>query len=64
MTVDEFCQRYGLARRTFEKWRARGLAPACLQPGGKRGWLFITSEAEAEWRRRYTAVAAATAAAG
>jgi hypothetical protein len=58
LTVTEFCQKYGLARRTYEKWKARGLAPAVLQPGGPRGWQLITAEAEAEWRRKHTAPAA------
>jgi hypothetical protein len=64
MTVDEFCQRYGLARRTFEKWRAKGIAPAVLQPAGPHGWLLITSEAEDAWKAKHTKLAAIIEAAG
>jgi hypothetical protein len=62
-TPDEFCQVYGIARRTFEKWKAKGLAPAVLQPGGPHGWQLITQESEDEWRRRHTTVAATISAA-
>jgi hypothetical protein len=63
LTVDEFCRKYGLARRTFEKWKHRGIAPQVLQPSGPHGWQIITRESEDEWRRRHTTVASAIQAA-
>lgn len=36
LTVDEFCQELGIARSTFDDWRAKGRAPRCLKlPNGK-----------------------------
>jgi hypothetical protein len=59
LTVNEFCEKYGVSRRTYEKWKAGGVGPSVLQPGGPHGWQLITAESEAEWRRRHTSVAAA-----
>lgn len=52
-SVDEFCDDYGISRRTFENWEARGVTPAIMQPvpGGRK---FITREAEEEWKLRHT----------
>ncbi|MFC4004884.1 helix-turn-helix transcriptional regulator [Prauserella oleivorans] len=36
MTVDEFCEEIGIARSTFDDWRAKGRAPQCIKlPNGK-----------------------------
>lgn len=36
LTVEEFCQDLGIARSTFDDWRAKGRAPACMKlPNGK-----------------------------
>jgi len=36
LTVDELCEELGIARSTFDDWRAKGRAPRCLKlPNGK-----------------------------
>lgn len=36
LTVDEFCDELGIARTTFDDWRAKGRAPTCLKlPSGR-----------------------------
>jgi predicted DNA-binding transcriptional regulator AlpA len=36
LTVEEFCTELGIARSTFDDWRAKGRAPKCLKlPNGK-----------------------------
>jgi len=63
-SVDEFCRAYGISRSTFENWRRCDppLGPVELQPipGGR---IIITEEAEAEWKKRHTAIAHAIEAA-
>jgi hypothetical protein len=56
-SIQEFCVSYGIGRSTFNNWRRKGLGPAVTQPvpGGR---VLITEEAEAEWKRRFTALAA------
>ncbi|SDO94326.1 transcriptional regulator, AlpA family [Actinopolyspora xinjiangensis] len=35
MTVAEFCEELGIARSTFDLWRAKGTAPRCIRlPNG------------------------------
>lgn len=57
ISIDEFCDSYGISRRTFDYWDARGAAPETTQPvpGGRR---FITREAEEEWKLAHRARAA------
>jgi hypothetical protein len=59
----EFCERYGISRKTFERWRRLGLGPAEVQPipGGR---IFISEQAEKEWLARHTAMAAVADATG
>ncbi|MFE3457418.1 helix-turn-helix transcriptional regulator [Nocardiopsis aegyptia] len=36
LTVDEFCEELGIARSTFNDWRAKGRAPKCAKlPNGQ-----------------------------
>ena len=36
LTVNEFCDEFGIARSTFYDWRAKGRAPKCLKlPNGE-----------------------------
>jgi predicted DNA-binding transcriptional regulator AlpA len=36
LTVNEFCEEFGIARSTFYDWRAKGRAPKCLKlPNGE-----------------------------
>ncbi|MFE0267253.1 helix-turn-helix transcriptional regulator [Nocardiopsis alba] len=36
LTVDEFCEDIGIARSTFNDWRAKGRGPKCAKlPSGK-----------------------------
>jgi hypothetical protein len=58
-TVAQFCADYHITRRTFEHWIARGIGPTILQPGGFRGRIVITAEAEEAWKRAHTAISAA-----
>jgi transposase-like protein len=62
-TIAEFCRAYDISEATFFNWRKRGLSPSLTQPipGGR---ALITPESEAAWKAKYTAVAAATDAAG
>jgi hypothetical protein len=62
-TVAEFCASYTISRRTFDNWKRKGIAPAVTQPAGPGGRQVITTEAEAEWKRRFTALVAAIEAA-
>lgn len=35
LTIAEFCEELGVARTTFDDWRAKGRAPACIRlPNG------------------------------
>jgi hypothetical protein len=56
-SIAEFCQAYGISRSTWNNWQKAGLGPAVTQPvpGGR---VLITAEAEDEWKRRHTAIAA------
>ncbi len=56
LTVDELCAELGIARSTFDDWRAKGRAPRCLKlPNGKLrirradydAWLDSCAEAAA-----------------
>jgi predicted site-specific integrase-resolvase len=59
----EFCERYGISRKTFERWRRLGLGPAEVQliPGGR---IFISEQAEKDWLAKRTAMAAVASATG
>jgi hypothetical protein len=57
LSPDQFCQRYGISRSTFEDWRRRGVGPAELQPLGRGGRIIITEQAEADWLAKRTAFA-------
>lgn len=36
LTVEDVCKELGIARSTFDDWRAKGRAPKCLKlPNGK-----------------------------
>jgi predicted DNA-binding transcriptional regulator AlpA len=36
LTVDDVCAELGIARSTFDDWRAKGRAPRCIKlPNGK-----------------------------
>ncbi|WP_028647273.1 AlpA family transcriptional regulator [Nocardiopsis sp. CNT312] len=36
LTVDDFCEELGIARSTFNDWRAKGRAPKCAKlPNGQ-----------------------------
>lgn len=52
-TVEQFCEDYGISRRTFENWEARGAAPEITQPvpGGRK---LITRESEEAWKQAHT----------
>jgi hypothetical protein len=63
-SISEFCRAYDIGRATFYNWKKLGLAPAVVQPAGPGGWQIITPEAEAAWKARHTALAAAIEAAG
>ena len=45
LTVDEVCTELKIGRRTFERWRALGIAPRASRPTGngplriRRSWL-------------------------
>ena len=54
-TVGGFCQRKGISRSTFNRWKRKGLAPDVVQPAGPGGKQTITPEAEDAWDLRYTA---------
>jgi hypothetical protein len=51
-TRQEWCALRGVAERTWYGWKSKGLTPATSQPGGPRGWEFISFESDAEWLRR------------
>jgi hypothetical protein len=57
-SIAEFCRSHGVSRRTFENWRAAGVAPALTQPipGGR---ILISEQAEQAWLLKYTEFAAA-----
>jgi hypothetical protein len=57
-SIAEFCRSYGISRSTWNNWQKKGIGPAVTQPAGPRGRVLITEEAEAEWKRRYTTLAA------
>ena len=54
MTVSEVCETLGIARSTWDKWRARRVAPACVvlpngsvrvRPSELADWLNTRQEA-------------------
>ena len=49
LTIDDFCKRNGLSRRTFFNLRAAGEGPAIMKVGGA---IRITFKSEKAWRRR------------
>lgn len=53
-SVAEFCDTYGITRRTFENWQVKGVAPAITQPipGGRK---LISQQSEEEWKLTHTA---------
>jgi hypothetical protein len=57
-SIDGFCQRHGISRRTYLNLRYRGKAPreAITGTGGR---VIITESAEAEWIAEREAEAAA-----
>jgi len=59
-TIREFCQAWDISEATFFLWRKGGRAPALTQPfpGGR---AMISPEAEADWKKKFTAVAQAPA---
>jgi hypothetical protein len=63
LSPGEFCAKYSVSRSTLESWRRKGLAPREVQPI-KGGRILITSEAEAEWLQKHTALAAVAEATG
>ncbi len=48
ITIREWCDRYGFSRRTFYRHLAKGIMP---KPVWWRGKLWITTKAEAAWRK-------------
>jgi hypothetical protein len=57
-SVAQFCDSYGITRRTLEHWIAKGIGPAILQPAGRYGRIVITQEAEDAWKAKHTKLAA------
>jgi hypothetical protein len=56
-SIVEFCQAWGISRRTYDNWQRKGLGPAVVQPGGPGGRAIITPQSEEAWARRHTAIA-------
>jgi len=57
LTVEEICRELKVARRTFDRWRAKGIGPRCERLGGhgplrtRRSWLeaWVESGNEPRW---------------
>jgi hypothetical protein len=49
-TIDQFCEKWGISRSTFNSWRKKKKTPAVLQPI-PGGLATITDEAEEIWQR-------------
>ena len=49
LTIDDFCKRNALSRRTFFNLQAAGQGPAIMKVGGN---VRITYKSERAWRRR------------
>jgi hypothetical protein len=49
-SIAGFCQRHGVSRATFWRWRKSGLAPKTLTVGGR---VIIPEEFEREWLIRH-----------
>ena len=51
-SIDGFCQRHRISRRTFYQLQAEGRGPRIMKVGTR---TLISREAAAEWRRRIEA---------
>lgn len=53
LSVDQFCERYGITKRWYFKLRDRGEGPAEVRIGARK--IRITEAAAAEWEAQHTA---------
>jgi hypothetical protein len=53
-SVPEFLADEKIPPSTWAYWRKNGRAPDVFQPGGKGGRGWITPEAKAAWRARFS----------
>lgn len=52
LSVDQFCERYGITKRWYFKLRDRGEGPAEVRIGTRK--IRITEAAAAEWEAQHT----------
>lgn len=52
LSIDQFCERYGITKRWYYMLRDRGEGPAEVRIGSRK--IRITETAAAEWEVRHT----------
>jgi hypothetical protein len=55
-TRAEFCRDWNISLSTYDIWKRKGLGPREWQPGGPRGIVWITPEAETAWARQHSGI--------